>query len=222
LIFFHDDETVMYQPHVFREERLQTLHSLIRAHPLATLITAGSGGLLANLLPFTLVDGGEKGILRAHIAKANDQVDALSSGAETLIVFQGPEAYITPSWYVSKREHGRVVPTWNYAVVQARGTPRVVDDPDWLRAQIRDLTATQENTRSTPWNVSDAPEPFISGQIKAIIGVEIPISKIEGKWKVSQNRSAADRQGVEEGLRQEGVSEEMARLVAQRGEDYAL
>ena len=212
----------MYQPHVFREERLQTLHSLIRAHPLATLITAGSGGLLANLLPFTLVDGGEKGILRAHIAKANDQVDALSSGAETLIVFQGPEAYITPSWYVSKREHGRVVPTWNYAVVQARGTPRVVDDPDWLRAQIRDLTATQENTRSTPWNVSDAPEPFISGQIKAIIGVEIPISKIEGKWKVSQNRSAADRQGVEEGLRQEGVSEEMARLVAQRGEDYAL
>jgi transcriptional regulator len=96
----------MYQPHVFREERLQTLHSLIRARPLATLITAGSGGLLTNLVPFTLVDGGEKGILRAHIAKANDQVDALRSGAETLIVFQGPEAYITPSWYVSKREHG--------------------------------------------------------------------------------------------------------------------
>jgi transcriptional regulator len=96
----------MYQPHVFREERLQTLHSLIRARPLATLITAGPGGLLANLVPFTLVDGGEKGILRAHIAKANDQVDALRSGAETLIVFQGPEAYITPSWYVSKREHG--------------------------------------------------------------------------------------------------------------------
>jgi transcriptional regulator len=96
----------MYQPHVFREERLQTLHSLIRARPLATLITAGPGGLLANLVPFTLVDGGEKGILRAHIAKANDQVDALRSGAETLIVFQGPEAYIAPSWYVSKREHG--------------------------------------------------------------------------------------------------------------------
>lgn len=96
----------MYQPHVFREERLQTLHSLICARLLATLITAGPGGLLANLVPFTLVDGGEKGILRAHIAKANDQVDALRSGAETLIVFQGPEAYITPSWYVSKREHG--------------------------------------------------------------------------------------------------------------------
>jgi transcriptional regulator len=207
----------MYQPHVFREERLETLLSLIRAHPLAILITAGSGGLLANLVPFTLVDGGGKGTLRAHVAKANDQVDALRSGAETLVVFQGPEAYITPSWYVSKREHGRVVPTWNYAVVQVRGTPRVIDDPDWLRAQIGELTATQENKRSTPWSVSDAPEPFISGQIKAIIGVEIPISTIQGKWKVSQNRSAADRQGVEEGLREEGISEEMARLVAQRG-----
>src|SRR3954451_289449 len=159
----------MYLPNAFREDNLETLHSLIRAHPLATLITAGPGGLLANLVPFTLVDGGEKGILRAHIAKANDQVDALSSGAETLVVFQGPEAYITPSWYVSKQEHGRVVPTWNYAVVQARGTPRVVDDPDWLRAQIHDLTTMQEQKRSIPWSVSDAPEPFISGQIKAII-----------------------------------------------------
>lgn len=207
----------MYLPSAFREDDLQTLHALIRAHPLATLITAGSGGLLANLVPFTVVDGGENGTLRAHIAKANDQVNALSSGAETLVVFQGPEAYITPSWYVSKQEHGRVVPTWNYAVVQASGTPRVIDNPDWLRAQIHDLTTRQEEKRSTPWSVSDAPEPFISGQIKAIIGVEIPISAIVGKWKVSQNRSDADRRGVEEGLREEGVSEEMARLVAESG-----
>jgi transcriptional regulator len=107
----------MYQPDVFREERLETLHSFIRAHPLATLITAGAAGLLANLVPFTLVYGGGKGMLRAHVAKANDQVDALRSGSETLVVFQGPDAYITPSWYVSKREHGRVVPTWKYAVV---------------------------------------------------------------------------------------------------------
>jgi transcriptional regulator len=110
-----------------------------------------------------------------------------------------------------------VVPTWNYAVVQVRGTSRVIDDPDWIRAQIQNLTATQEQKRPTPWHVNDAPEPFISAQIKAIIGVEIPISAIEGKWKVSQNRSAADRQGVEEGLRNEGISEEMARLVAERG-----
>ena len=208
----------MYQPPVFREENLETLHAFIRAHPLATLITAGTGGLLANLVPFTLVDGGPHGTLRAHVAKANDQVAALRSGAATLVVFQGLDAYITPSWYVSKREHGRVVPTWNYAVVQARGTPRVIDDPEWLRAQIQHLTATQEQKRSTPWSVNDAPESFISAQMQAIIGVEIPISEIDGKWKVSQNRPEADRKGVEDGLRNEGISEEMARLVAERSE----
>ena len=207
----------MYQPQVFREDRLETLHSFIRDHPLGTLITAGSDGLIANLVPFTLVDGLEKGTLRAHVAKANDQVDALRSRAETLVVFQGPDAYITPSWYPSKREHGRVVPTWNYAVVQARGTPRVIDDPEWIRAQIHELTASQEHKRPASWSVNDAPEPFIAGQIAAIVGVEIPISRIEGKWKVSQNRSAADRQGIEEGLRTEGMSEEMAQLVEQRG-----
>lgn len=203
----------MYQPPAFVEDRLPVLHDLIRAHPLATLITAGPGGIIANFVPFILVDGGEKGILRAHIAKANDQVEALRRGAETLVVFHGPEAYITPSWYASKKEHGRVVPTWNYAVVQARGTPRVIDDAVWLRAQIDALTGSQENRRAQPWSPADAPEAFISGQIKAIIGVEIPIAGIEGKWKVSQNRPAADRQGV---LRNEGRSEEMARLVAER------
>ncbi len=204
----------MYQPAAFREDRLEILHALIRAHPLATLITAGPGSLIANLVPFILADTGGKGTLRAHIAKANDQVNALRAGAETLVVFHGPEAYITPSWYVSKREHGRVVPTWNYVVVQVRGTPRVIDDPAWLRAQIGDLTSAQENQRSTPWKVTDAPEPFIFGQMKAIIGVEIPILTIEGKWKVSQNRSAADRQSVQEGLQHDGMGE-MARLVAQ-------
>lgn len=207
----------MYLPNVFREENLEILHALIRAHPLATLITAGPGGLLANLVPFTVVNSGKRGILRAHIAKANDQVEALSSGTETLIIFQGPESYITPSWYASKKEHGRVVPTWNYAVVQARGIPRTIDDQEWLRMQIGELTAKQEKKRSEPWDVSDAPEPFIAGQLKAIIGVEIPISTLEGKWKVSQNRSAADQHGVAAGLREEGVSEEMARLVAQGG-----
>lgn len=144
-------------------------------------------------------------------------MSALSTGAKTLAVFQRPEAYITPSWYVSKQEHGRVVPTWNYAVVQVSGTPRVIDDPEWLRAQIHLLTSSQEGKRSTPWSVTDAPEQYISGQMKAIIGIEIPISTIVGKWKVSQNRSAADRQGVEEGLRTQGVSEDMARLVAEQG-----
>jgi transcriptional regulator len=206
----------VYQPPAFREERLETLHALIRSHPLATLITAGSGGLIANLVPFTLADTTGKGTLRAHIAKANDQVDALKAGAETLVVFHGPEAYITPYWYPSKKDHGRVVPTWNYVVVQVRGTPRVIDDAAWLRAQIGDLTSAQESRRSEPWKVTDAPQPFIEGQIKAIIGIEIPILNIEGKWKVSQNRSAADRQGVCEGLRDEGLNEDMARLVAEK------
>ena len=206
----------MYQPLAFREERLETLHALIQTHPLATLITAGTNGLIANLVPFIFADTGGKGTLRAHIAKANDQVDALNAGAETLVVFHGPEAYITPSWYASKKEHGRVVPTWNYAVVQVRGTPRIVDDTDWLRAQIGALTAAQEDRRSKPWKVTDAPEPFIEGQIKAIIGVEIPILTIEGKWKVSQNRSVADREGVYQGLQDEGLNEEMAKLVAEK------
>lgn len=206
----------MYQPPAFREERPEILHALIRAHPLATLITAGSGGLLANLVPFIFVDTGGPGTLRAHIAKANDQVEPLRSGAETLVVFQGPEAYITPSWYASTKEHGRVVPTWNYVVVQVRGTPRVIDDPAWIRDQIGALTASQENPRPAPWSMADAPPPYIEAQINAIIGVEIPIASIEGKWKVSQNRSEADRQGVVAGLRTEGISEAMAKLVAQK------
>lgn len=206
----------MYQPPAFREERPEILHALIRAHPLATLITAGPGGLIANLVPFILADTGNRGTLRAHIAKANDQVEPLRAGAETLVVFQGPQAYITPSWYAAKKEHGRVVPTWNYVVVQVRGTPRVIDDPAWLRDQIGHLTASQENPRPAPWSVSDAPEDFVRAQLNAIIGIEIPILTIEGKWKVSQNRSAADREGVVAGLRAEGISEAMANLVAEK------
>jgi len=208
----------MYRPNAFREDRLETLQALVRAHPLGTLITAGGEGrgLIANLVPFILVEGGEKGILRAHIARANDQVEALRSGAETLVVFQGPEAYITPSWYAAKQEHGRVVPTWNYVVVQARGTPRVIEDADWIRAQIGALTASQEGRRAEPWHVSDAPDSYIGGLIRAIVGIEIPLASFEGKWKVSQNQSAIDRKGVEEGLTQGGLGE-MARLVAERG-----
>lgn len=205
----------MYQPSAFKEERIETLHALIRSHPLATLITAGCGGLLANLVPFTLVDEGAKGTLRCHVARANDQVEALKAGAETLVLFQGPEAYITPSWYPSKKEHGRVVPTWNYVVVQVRGKPRLIEDPAWIRAQIGHLTSIHEGERAKPWNVSDAPEPYIAGQIKAIVGVEIPVAAIEGKWKASQNRPEADRRGVEAGLRREGINE-MAALVAEK------
>lgn len=194
----------MYQPPAFREYRLDVLHALIRAHPLGVLITAAPGGLQANLIPFTLIETGENGVLRAHMAKANPQAEALQARAETLVVFQGPQSYITPSWYASKKEHGRVVPTWNYVVVQVRGIPSVIDDPAWLRAQVEALTHSQESARPNPWKVDDAPEPFIATQLQALLGIEIPILAIEGKWKMSQNRPPADRLGVRDGLRAEG------------------
>jgi transcriptional regulator len=207
----------MYQPPAFREERRDVLHALIRAHPLATLVTAGAKGLSANLIPF-MIDPtrGAEGVLRAHLARANDQIAELGSVTEALVIFQGPESYITPSWYASKAEHGRVVPTWNYAVVQAWGRPTVIDDPVWLRQQIEELTRAQEGRRAKPWHVGDAPDAFIASQVRAIVGLEIPIARIEGKWKASQNRPMADREGVVTGLVTEGQSPAMARIVAER------
>jgi transcriptional regulator len=155
------------------------------------------------------------GVLRCHLARANAQLADLAEARECLIVFQGPQAYVTPSWYVSKQAHGKVVPTWNYVTVQARGHPRLLDDPA-LRRQLDAITGDQENARSQPWAVDDAPSDFIAAQQRAIVGVEIPISHLEGKWKVSQNRSEADRSGVVAGLNREGA-EAMAALV---GEDH--
>lgn len=206
----------MHCPSMFREERLDVLHDLIAAHPLATLITAGSNGLMANLIPFTLHAGGEHGILRAHLARGNKQLDALREGAEALVVFQGPECYVTPSWYPSKAENGKVVPTWNFAMVQVRGKPVVFDDAAWVRAQIDEMTNIHEGQREHPWKVSDAPEDFIAAQLKAIVGIEIPIGSIEGKWKVSQNRLPADRQGVIDGLRAEQACPSMLAVMEGR------
>jgi len=199
----------MHCPPPFREERLDALHQLITIHPLATLVTSGNSGLIANLIPFSLHCGGEYGILRAHLARGNKQLHALRDGAETMVVFQGPECYVTPSWYPSKAEHGKVVPTWNFAMVQVRGKPQVFDDANWVRAQIDEMTNNQESKRGHPWKVSDAPDDFIDTQLKAIVGIEIHILAIEGKWKISQNRQPADRQGVINGLRDEQICPSM-------------
>jgi transcriptional regulator len=199
----------MHCPGLFREERLNVLCDLIKAHPLATLISAGSNGLIANLIPFSLHSGGESGILRAHLARGNKQLDELREGAEVLVVFQGPECYVTPSWYPSKAEHGKVVPTWNFSMVQVRGKPQLMDDAAWVRAQIDEMTSQHESGRAHPWKVSDAPDDYIATQLKAIVGIEIPIRTIEGKWKMSQNRPPADRQGVIDGLRAEQVCPSM-------------
>jgi transcriptional regulator len=205
----------MYRPASFREDRLDVLHALIRAHPFAQLVTAGGQGLQANPLPM-LIDpqASPNGTLRGHLARGNDQVAALCEGTEALVIFQGPQAYISPSWYPSKLEHGKVVPTWNYAAVHAWGVPRIIDDPAWLRRLVGNLTDNHERDRPNPWSVDDAPEDFVAAQLEAIVGIEITIDRIEGKWKVSQNRSEPDRRGVVEGLRAEG-NESMAGLVAQ-------
>jgi len=209
----------MYEPPHFREDRIEVQHNLIRAHPRGLLITAGPSGLLANPIPF-LIDSGtsERGTLRAHLAVANPQWRELAAVEQCLVVFQGPQEYVSPSWYPTKRETGKVVPTWNYVTVHAWGRPQVIEDAAWLRRQLDDLTLLKEGTRPAPWKVDDAPAPYVTSQMKGIVGVEIPIERIEGKWKVSQNRPQADRAGVIGGLRGGGVSAEtMATLVAERG-----
>jgi len=209
----------MYQPAHFREDRRAVQHELIRAHSLGLLVTGGPGGLQANHLPFLIDDdGSQHGTLRAHLARANPQTVELAAVEECMVVFQGPQTYISPSLYPTKREHGKVVPTWNYITVHAWGRPRVIDDPVWLRRQIEDLTTHKEETLAAPWKVSDAPESYVASQIKGILGIEIAIVRIEGKWKVSQNRPAVDQAGVVAGLRSGGDDAKvMANLVAERG-----
>ncbi len=207
----------MYQPPHHREDRLDVQHALIRAHPLGALVTYGAGGLSANLVPFLLdAEPAPNGRLRGHIARANPQWRDFDPEVEALVIFQGVEHYISPAWYAAKREHGKVVPTWNYVTVQVRGRMRAIEDRDWLAAQIAALTATHEGGRPEPWAVSDAPPAFVEAQIKGIVGLEIPIASIEGKWKVSQNRPVADRAGVVEGLCtvKEADADTMAKLVA--------
>jgi transcriptional regulator len=211
----------LYQPPHFREDRLDAQHALVRARPLGLLVTAGPAGLLANPVPFLLdADASPLGTLRCHLARANPQWRDIAAGLdEALVVFQGPDAYVTPSWYATKRETGKVVPTWNYAIVQARGRPRLVEDRDWLARQVAALTALREAGRAEPWAVSDAPPPFVEAQLKGIVGVEIEIARIEGKTKASQNRPGADRAGVSAGLWGEGTGDAalMAALVEAGG-----
>lgn len=190
----------MYEPQHFKVEDRETLFAVIRANPLATLITNGPGGLMANPIPFLLAKNpaGED-VLRAHLARPNPQWRELAGG-EALVIFQGGEHYITPGWYATKRETGKVVPTWNYVYIQVRGRASVQDNADFVRTQIDALTEQQESSRTEAWAVSDAPEAFITAQMRGIIGIEIAIETIAGKFKLSQNRNEADRGGVVSGL----------------------
>jgi transcriptional regulator len=195
----------MYNSAHFREERLPVLHELVRRAPFATLVTLGPEGLAADHLPMLLdAEASPLGTLRGHVARANPVWRVHAPAAGALAIFQGPSAYVTPAWYRTKQETGRVVPTWNYVVVHAHGPLRVVDDPAWLRGLVEELTARFEAGRAHPWQVSDAPEDYVQSMLRAIVGIEIPIARLEGKWKASQNRPAEDRAGVVAGLRAAG------------------
>jgi transcriptional regulator len=208
----------MYIPPAFNEDRLEAQHAFIRAFPLGLLVSTGPAGLLATALPFllTTTDDVPQGILTGHLSRGNAQWQGLE-GQEILAVFQGVEAYITPSWYPSKTEHGKVVPTWNYTMVQARGVVRVIEDRTWLKAHVAMLTREHEGARARPWDVQDAPDDYIESQLKGIVGIEVRIRQIEGKMKVSQNRPATDRVGVSDGLTDEG-QHAMSELVRRYGD----
>jgi transcriptional regulator len=197
----------MYLPTHFEEKRPEVLHELLRAHPLGLLVTHGDAGLQANPIPFVLDPdpAGGPGILRGHVARANPLWHEARTDVESLVVFQGPQAYISPSFYPSKAEHGKVVPTWNYVMVQGRGRLRAIDDAAWVHAFVTRLTERFEAPRVAPWAVSDAPADYIASMLRAIVGIEIELTALTGKWKVSQNRSAADRASVASGLHDAGI-----------------
>lgn len=191
----------MYRPAAFRQDDLATLHQQIHASGLALLSTAGEQGLQASHLPLLLEPGeGEFGTLYGHFARANPHWRDLAAGAETLVVFSGPDAYIHPGWYPAKAEHGKVVPTWNYIAVHAWGQAEVFDDGERLLQLVSRLSENHERSQARPWAVSDAPRDYIDAMLRAIVGFALPIRRLEGKWKLGQNRSAADQQGVREGL----------------------
>ena len=196
----------MYLPAHFAESRAEVLHALIRSHPLGLLVTQnGDGSIAANDIPFVLdaSDDGSPGVLRAHVARANPLWRTARGDVESLVVFQGPHGYVSPAWYPGKAEHGKVVPTWNYVVVQARGALRAIDDRGWLRAFVTRLTDRHEGPRPAPWAVTDAPADYVDTMLGAIVGIEMPVTSLVGKWKVSQNRPPADREGVAQGLDRE-------------------
>jgi transcriptional regulator len=210
----------MHVPPAFAETRVEALHDLMRTHPLATLVVAGTTGLEAGHVPL-LLDASPLpyGTLQGHVARVNPIWRYLDGSSEALAIFGSPGVYVTPSWYASKQAHGKVVPTWDYAVVHAKGASTLHEDAAWLHEHLERMVTTFEKTQVTPWKMTDAPSDFIAKLLPGVVGFEIRISALVGQWKVSQNRPEADRQGVIYGLRERGDDEAtyIASLVAQRG-----
>ncbi len=206
----------MYIPTHFEQPNIEALHELIRSRPLATLVTLSSTGINANHIPLHLSEQPAPfGTLQGHVARANPIWNDLDSDSEVLAIFHGPDAYISPSWYATKQETGKVVPTWNYTVVHAYGSLRIIDDSAWVRRQLEALTNHNEAAFPEPWAVSDAPHDFTEKLIEAIAGVEIVITRLDGKWKVSQNQPDKNQASVIQGLSESGQSDglTMAELV---------
>ena len=207
----------MYLPAHFNETRPEVMHALMRAHPLCALVTMCDSGLAANHVPVQTLDEPKPlGCIRGHIARANPLWREYRAETQALGIFQGPQVYISPSFYPSKEKTGEVVPTWNYAVVHASGTLRFIQDTEWLRDFVGGLTARHEAPRALPWKIDDAPAPYIDKMLSLIVGFEFSITALSGKWKVSQNRSQADREGVMHNLQNadDADSREMAAMLA--------
>src|SRR5262245_22764789 len=209
----------MYRPDHFCVDDLSAMHALMRARPLVALVSGGDTGLYASHMPTVLKDGGPYGTIEFHLARANPHCKFLAEGNEALMIFQGAEGYITPNWYPSKAEHQKVVPTWNYAVVHAYGRPEMMQDPAELRRHVAELTDQQERSEARPWAVTDAPARYVEVMLRGIVGFRFAIMRLEGKWKMSQNREIRDREGVVEGLgkRAAGDDLEIADLVSRHG-----
>jgi len=207
----------MYIPSHFEEQRVEVLQDLVRLHPLATFVVAVPGELCVSHIPMILEPRGQFGTLVGHVARANPLWQQLGQ-ASAVAIFQGPQAYVSPSWYPSKHHHGRAVPTWNYVTVHAHGIARAVEDRDWLLAQVSQMTAQLEAQQALPWKVSDAPADYIDRLLASIVGIELPIATLRGSWKVSQNRSLADRLGVAAGLesREDSQARALGQMVMRR------
>jgi transcriptional regulator len=210
----------MHTPKHFEEPRIEVLHDLISRQSLATLIVIGSKGLNANHIPMHLSrTQGPFGTLRGHVSRSNPVWKEVDLSVEALAIFSGPDAYITPNWYATRRETGQAVPTWNYVVAHAYGPMRVIEDPAWLRSHVEELTRHKESGFPEPWTMADAPADYIARLLGGIVGLEIEVSRIEGKWKVSQNQPESNRKGVVAGLQASGDAQALAvaALVRERG-----
>ncbi len=207
----------MYNPKHFQESRPEVLGAFMRAHPFATLVSLGGDGLIGTHLPLLWdAEPDPHGTLTGHIARPNPHAKGARDGVESLAIFHGAQAYISPNWYPSKREHGKVVPTWNYVAVHAYGTLRIVDDAEWLRRLVTRFTDLHEGFSAVPWKVTDAPDAFIDQMLKGIVGIELVLTRVEGKWKLSQNRPEPDQVGTIAGLDARGDAESRAVAVAMK------